>query len=144
MPKLLAAITAIDLSLHRLSRGRIGILDLAGLPHLVLSVPGRRSGILRSTPLLTAPRHQGWLVAGSNFGQSGEPAWVANLASVSRARIVWRGESIDVEVTELAGLARDSAWRALTTVWPNFELYRQRTPRVIRVFALNRIAVPSH
>ena len=67
-PTFLPQITATDKFVQRVTRGRVSILDLAGLPNLKLTVRGRKSGIPRETPLLAVPRGRSWLIAGSNFG----------------------------------------------------------------------------
>lgn len=52
MPRLLPQVVWVDTRLQRATRGRVTMLDIAGLPHLALTVPGRKSGIARTTPLL--------------------------------------------------------------------------------------------
>ena len=79
MPKLLPQIVWLDNAVHKVTRNRYGILDVAGLPNLVLTVPGRKSGIPRSTNLLTVPDGDEWLIAGSYFGAPKPPLWVNNL-----------------------------------------------------------------
>ena len=44
MPKLLPQVVWLDKNLHRVSGGRVTVLDLAGLPNLNLTVRGRKSG----------------------------------------------------------------------------------------------------
>src|SRR5215210_2766270 len=44
MPRLLPQVVAVDKALQRLSRGRVSVLDVAGLPNLSLTAPGRKSG----------------------------------------------------------------------------------------------------
>ena len=59
MPKLLPQITATDKFIQRVSKGRVTILDIAGLPNLMLTVNGRKSGVPRTTPLLCVPYESG-------------------------------------------------------------------------------------
>jgi F420H(2)-dependent quinone reductase len=113
LPKLLPRVVWTDKLLQRLTRGRITILDLAGLPNLMLTVVGRGSGIPRSTPLLCVPYGESFLVAGSYFGGPRQP----------------------VSVT---GEARDVAWQHMLKTWPNFAKYEERTSREIKVFELTR------
>ncbi|UMG93808.1 nitroreductase/quinone reductase family protein [Nocardioides sp. TF02-7] len=138
MPRFLPQIAWLDDRLQRLTRGRVGFLELAGLPGLVLTVPGRRSGIPRSTNLLTVPYLGGWLVAGSSFGAPEPPAWAANLRAADTATVRYRGKDVTVRWEELAGDERASAWAAMVEVWPNFDHYAARTDRVIPVFHLTR------
>ena len=55
MPKLLPQIVAVDRALERVSGGGLSLLDVAGLPNLVLTTTGRKSGEPRRTPLLCVP-----------------------------------------------------------------------------------------
>lgn len=136
MPRLLPAITATDKGLQRLTRGRVTILDLAGLPNLTLTVAGRRSGLPRSTPLLAVPREDHWLIAGSNFGLPRPPVWVVNLEAAEEASITVGGHARTVTPRRLEGEDRAEGWEALLATWPNFALYEARTERQIKVFQL--------
>ncbi|MGZ8179592.1 nitroreductase family deazaflavin-dependent oxidoreductase [Williamsia sp. SKLECPSW1] len=136
MPRLLPVIEKTDMRLQQISRGRVSVLDVAGLPNLVLRVPGRKSGVVRSTPLLCVPRSDDWLIAGSYFGNPKMPAWVHNLRATETAEIVRDGTTVTVRWRELEGDERSRAWQALLETWPNFRLYEQRTDRLIPVFSL--------
>ena len=136
MPKLLPQITATDKAIQRVSKGRVTILDVAGLPNLTLTVRGRKSGIPRSTPLLAVPRGRDWLVAGSNFGGPKQPVWVVNLEANPDAQITVKGRTYDVTGRRLEGAERDRAWADMVAVWPNYDLYAERTDRQIKVFEL--------
>lgn len=138
MPRLLPQIVWTDRLLQRLTRGRVTILDIAGLPNLTLTVVGRRSGLPRSTPLLCVPDGETWLIAGSYFGGPDMPLWVGNLRAAGQAEVVVRGRRVPVVATELTGEDRAVAWRVMLRTWPNFAKYEERTDRVIPVFRLTR------
>ena len=138
MPKLLPQIVWVDTRLQRATKGRVSVLDIAGLPSLALTVPGRKSGVPRTTPLLCVPYGEGWLIAGSYFGGPKTPLWVGNLRATERARIVFAREDIEVTWRELDGPERATAWQAMLDVWPNYAKYEERTDRVIPVFLLTR------
>lgn len=138
-PRLLPQITWLDRNLYRLSRGRLGLLDLAGLPNTVLTVRGRKSGQPRRTPLLCVPDGTDHLVAGSAFGADSTPAWALNLRAARTAEIGGAGRGVTVRAEELTGAPRDRAWARLCGVWPNFALYQRRTDRVIPVFRLTPV-----
>lgn len=139
LPRFLPQVTALDKAIHRLTRGRFGLLDLAGLPSLMLTVPGRKSGIPRTTPLLCVPHAGGWLVAGSNFGAPKPPLWVGNLRAASSATVGFKGRSYDVRWAELTGEERDRAWQVMTRTWPNYDHYQEHTDREIPVFELRPV-----
>ena len=138
MPKLLPQVVWVDTRLQKLSRGKVTLLDVAGLPNVALTVPGRKSGIPRTTPLLCVPHEGGWLIAGSYFGGPKMPLWVNNLRATERAQIRVKGEDIEVTWRELDGEERARMWQVMLDVWPNYAKYEQNTDRVIPVFYLER------
>jgi deazaflavin-dependent oxidoreductase (nitroreductase family) len=138
MPRLLPQIVWSDRMLQRLSHGRVSILDIAGLPNLVLTVVGRKSGLPRSTPLLCVPHGERWFIAGSYFGGPDMPVWVHNIRAAGRATITWKRELVDVTAREIEGDERAEAWQVMLRTWPNFARYEERTDRLIPVFELTR------
>lgn len=136
MPKLLPQITWTDTKLQRISGGRVSILDVAGLPNLMLTVKGRKSGIPRTTPLLCVPWQGGWLIAGSYFGGPKPPAWAANLRAADTVDVRYRRRPSVATWTELTGAEKDHAWGHMVTVWPNYDKYVEWTDREIPVFLL--------
>lgn len=136
MPKLLPQITATDKALQKITKGRVTVLRVAGLPNLTLTVRGRKSGVPRSTPLLAVPRGGSWLVAGSNFGGPKQPVWVVNLEANPDAKITVKGRTSEVQARRLEGDERARAWADMVNVWPNYDKYAERTDRQIKVFEL--------
>lgn len=136
MPRLLPQVVWVDTRLQRVSRGRASVLGIAGLPNLMLTVPGRRSGIPRSTPLLCVPDGGTWLVAGSYFGGPRMPVWVHNLRAAELAHVRVGRREVDVVAEELSGEERAAAWRTMLATWPNYATYEARTERLIPVFRL--------
>lgn len=139
MPKLLPQIVWFDTRLQKATRGRVTVLDLAGLPNLALTVPGRKSGIPRTTPLLCVPYQGGWLIAGSNFGGPKVPLWVGNLRACSKADISVDGTVRSVSWREVEDEERAAAWQAMLQTWPVFTKYEERTDRVIPIFWLRPV-----
>jgi deazaflavin-dependent oxidoreductase (nitroreductase family) len=138
MPKLLPQIVFVDKVIQGGTRGRLTILDVAGLPNLMLTVTGRKSGLPRSTPLLCVPYADGSiLVAGSYFGGPKEPLWVKNVEANPDVTVRFRGTTAPMRARLLEGDERSAAWQAMLAVWPNFAVYEQRTDRRIKVFRLD-------
>ena len=136
LPRFLPQIVALDKAIHRLTGGRFGLLAVAGLPQLMLTVRGRKSGTARTTPLLCVPHEGSFLVAGSNWGAPTLPAWVLNLRADPEPRISHRGREMSVTVREVTGDERDRLWRVMNRTWPNYDKYAERTDRTIPVFEL--------
>ncbi|MCW2798034.1 nitroreductase family deazaflavin-dependent oxidoreductase [Nocardioides sp.] len=136
MPKLLPLIVWFDTRLQRISRGRVSLLDIAGLPNLSLTVVGRKSGIPRTTPLLCVPHGDGWLIAGSYFGGPKVPLWVGNLRSAPAAEVSVGRKTFRVAAREVEGDERARLWEVMLRTWPNYAKYEERTDRLIPVFYL--------
>jgi len=136
MPRLLPQIMWVDRLIHRLTRGRLTLLDIAGLPNLVLTVIGRKSGTPRELPLLCVPYGNDILIAGSNFGSPKEPMWVKNIEANPEVTVRFRVRTMPMVARHLEGDERAAAWSHMLETWPNFARYEQRTHRRIKVFLL--------
>ena len=122
---------------RRLSRGRYGVLELAGLPSLQLTVAGRRSGIARTVTVQYVCDGGSLLLVGSNWGLPTHPDWTHNLRATDRARITRDGTTEDVVVELLTGAERQRAWRTILDFWPNYALAQERAgSRSFQIFAL--------
>ncbi|WP_330255296.1 nitroreductase family deazaflavin-dependent oxidoreductase [Nocardia sp. NBC_00565] len=121
------------------TRGRYGVLDLAGLPSIEITVAGRKTGIPRTTSLLYVPRGGDFLIVGSNWGSTEHPVWSANLRAASTATARLRGERFEVSVTEVAGVDRKRAWDLAVEFWPGYRMeHKLSGGRVFRIFELRR------
>lgn len=136
LPRYLAQIMWVDKTIQRVTRGRLTLLDIAGLPNLVLTAPGRKSGIPRSTPLLCVPDGQDILIAGSNFGGPKEPMWVKNIEAAPEVTVRFQRRDTAMAVRRLEGDERAAAWSRMVDTWPNFLKYEKRTDRQIKLFRL--------
>jgi deazaflavin-dependent oxidoreductase (nitroreductase family) len=135
-------IPRFDLTLQRVTRGRISLTSAVGMPLLLLETIGRRTGESRVTPLTYATLGGDFLVAGSNWGQSRQPAWALNLTAKPDAVVSLRGTRIPVTARVLEGAERAEVWPLLLEVWPAYDDYVERVQatsgREIMVFRLER------
>ena len=137
MPRLLPQITQLDKLIQQGTRGRLTVLDIAGLPNLMLTVVGRKTGIPRETPLLCVPYGDEILIAGSYFGGPKEPIWVKNIEANPEVTVRFRRRTMPMSARRLEGDERAAAWATMIETWPNFARYEQRTDRRIKVFLLS-------
>ncbi|GAA1780017.1 nitroreductase family deazaflavin-dependent oxidoreductase [Nocardioides hankookensis] len=136
LPRYSRLIVGTDKFLQRISWGRVTIMMATGLHELVLQVPGRKTGILRSTPLLTVPHGEGWLIVGSNWGAQDPPAWASNLRAAEEPLVTYKGRTMAVDARELSGPERDEKWAVAVAGWPNYARYAERTERELPLFWL--------
>lgn len=59
-------VEGLESLLRFLTSGRLGVLDLAGLPNVRITVSGRKTGLARSATVQYVPFRGGLLVVGSN------------------------------------------------------------------------------
>ncbi|MEV5649641.1 nitroreductase family deazaflavin-dependent oxidoreductase [Nocardia sp. NPDC052254] len=134
-------VVVLERLVRRLSGGRHGVLDLAGLPSMELTVLGRKSGLPRTVSLLyvpDGPRRQ--LLIGSNWGRPEHPSWSANLVAATDAEINRGGERTKVRVRRLEGEDRERAWAHAVDYWPGYAMeQRLAGSRVFRLFELTPI-----
>jgi deazaflavin-dependent oxidoreductase (nitroreductase family) len=130
------AVVPVDRLAGRMSHGRISVLRVVGLPSLMITTTGRRSGRPRRQPLLYVPDGDGYVVVGSNWGGPNHPGWSANLLADPRATVEVRGRSIPVRAELAKGAQRDRLWHLVVATWPAYESYAAGTDRKIRLFRL--------
>jgi deazaflavin-dependent oxidoreductase (nitroreductase family) len=127
----------LDRRLYQLTRGRWSVLGRHGLPSLLITTTGRKSGLPRTQPLLYAIDGGGYIEVGSNWGQAHHPAWSANLLAEPTARVTLGDREFDVRATLTTGAERDRLWQQVQPIWPGYAAYAKRAEgRQIRIFRL--------
>lgn len=112
---------------------------IAGLPILLLTVKGRRSGKPIMTPVCFVEVEGGYAVAGSANGADTEPQWFRNLRAASEASVEVGADAHRVRVRVLPSAERDAVWARFLTEGMTFAGYEAKTERVIPIAELIRI-----
>lgn len=102
-------LTPLDHQLLPRSKGRYTAPGPIGLPLLLLSTTGGKSGRRTETPLVCMRDGDRLYVIGSNFGQSKHPAWTSNLMADPKAWVTMGGKEIPVTATQVDGDEYDRA-----------------------------------
>lgn len=123
----------------RLTRRRTTFAALvSGLPVIMLTTTGARSGRERTMPVLGLPYGRELIVIGSNFGRRAHPAWYHNLRKHPLAAITQRGVTTAVSARLLEGEERERCFAAATAIYPGYAAARRRAAhREIGVFRLS-------
>lgn len=121
------------------SGGRIGG-RAAGLPVLLLTTKGRRSGEPRVSALTYLPRGEACVVIASHLGEPRHPYWWLNLEAEPSAEVQVGGATRRVRAREAEGAEREEIWDALIALSPQYEQYRERTERRIPAVILDPVA----
>jgi len=121
-------------AIYELSDGRIGAS--AGLPMLLLSVTGRKSGEIRSTPLVYFQDGDSYVVVGSDGAAKRDPQWWKNLQVDPMGAVRVGREKCSVKATLATGSERERLWEIGKTVNPMWVRYQARTERELPVVVL--------
>ncbi|HTY31395.1 nitroreductase family deazaflavin-dependent oxidoreductase [Mycobacterium sp.] len=119
----------VEAFLRFASKGRLGVLDLTGLPNVQVTTSGRKTGLARTATVQCVPVADGLIVVGSNWGLPRHPAWSANLTATERVTVRRRGQRFTATVRLLTGAQRDKAWAKVVQDWPNYQIAQDRAGR---------------
>ena len=108
-----------------------------GVPILLLTTTGRKSGQPRTTPLIHARDGDDYLVVASMGGAPQHPQWYLNLVANASAQIQDRSDHIDVTARTAGEDEKARLWKIVAEQWPNYDVYQSRTDRVIPVVVLS-------
>ncbi len=136
MPNLLEKTwTSMHRGIYRLSGGRVmGSFD--GMPVLMLTTTGRRSGKARTTPLMYVEENETYAVVGSAAGRPQHPAWFLNLQTSPGATVRIGKETRRVRARVADGAERERLFGAFKTTAKRYAGYEQKTARRIPVVIL--------
>ena len=118
----------LDKGVVRLSRGRTSATALlVGLPLVMLTTTGAKSGQPRTIPITPAPDGDRLILIASNWGQKHHPAWYLNLKAHPEVTVTYRGRTQTYLARELTGVERDTTWHKAVSRYAGYEAYRGRT-----------------
>jgi deazaflavin-dependent oxidoreductase (nitroreductase family) len=118
---------------------RANTLGDTGLPVVVITTRGRRSGKLRKAPLMRVEHGGQYALVASLGGAPSNPSWYGNLAADPTALTIQDGpEPHDYVAREVEGDERTLWWDRAVEAYPSYAEYQERTDRVIPVFVATR------
>jgi deazaflavin-dependent oxidoreductase (nitroreductase family) len=100
-----------------------------GMPILLLTVAGRRSGTPYTTPVGYFMDGDDYVVCGSAGGAVQEPQWFRNVRHADSANVELGDEEFGVTVRIATGAERDRLWARLLEVSPHFAVYQTKVER---------------
>jgi F420H(2)-dependent quinone reductase len=132
---LIRAMSKTHLLIQRLSRGRL-LGRMAGMPVLLLTTTGRRSGKSRTTPLTFFRDGADLVVIASNGGADQPPDWSLNLQQNPHATVEISGHELTVQARTASAEERERHWPEITTTYSGYARYQKKTARQIPVLIL--------
>ena len=124
---------------YRQTDGEVGYI-WNGVPTLLLTTTGRKSGEPRTNALIFGRDGSDYLVVASMGGAPTHPNWYRNLLARPRAEIQVRAERISVMARTVGDAEKPRLWKVMTDGWPNYDVYQSRTNRVIPLVVLSPVS----
>ena len=109
---------------------------LRGVPVIVLTTLGAKSGKIRKTPLMRVEHDGAYAVVASKGGTPQHPVWYHNIIAHSGVELQDGPVRREMNARELTGEERDLWWSRAVEVWPDYAEYQTKTDRQIPVFVL--------
>ena len=110
-----------------------------GLPIIVLTTLGAKSGLLRKTALMRVEHEGSYAVVGSVGGSAKHPQWYFNLLANPLVELQDGSEKHDYVAREVTGDEKRVWWQRSVAAFPTYATYQQKTDRQIPVFVLERV-----
>jgi F420H(2)-dependent quinone reductase len=127
---------AEQVELYEGSGGTEGLtLRDTGLPVIVVTNRGRKTGAIRKTPLMRAVDGDRYILVASQGGAPKHPRWYYNLKADPNVEIRDKTEVFSMRVREVVDpVERQRLWDIAVEAYPPYQEYQGRTDRVIPVF----------
>jgi len=111
---------------------------LRGVPIIVITSRGAKSGKLRKNPVMRVEHEGSYAAVASNGGDPEHPAWFHNFVADPRVQVQDGPEPHEYVARRVEGEERAAWWQRANAVWPHYDEYQTKTDREIPVFVLER------
>ena len=113
---------------------------LRGMPVILLTSVGAKSGKLRKTPLMRVEHDGRYAVVASQGGAPKHPVWYYNLKADPRVELQDGPVRQDMTAREVTGEEKAQWWQRAVAAYPDYADYQTRTTREIPLFVLEPAA----
>ncbi|MFF8478513.1 nitroreductase family deazaflavin-dependent oxidoreductase [Streptomyces sp. NPDC015414] len=107
-----------------------------GLPVIVLTTRGARSGKIRKTPLMRVEHDGRYAAVASLGGAPRHPVWYFNVKSDPHVELQDGAAKRDMRAREITGAEKAEWWERAVAAFPPYADYQRKTSREIPVFVL--------
>ena len=125
---------AEQVELYERSGGTEGT-SLRGLPVIIVTNQGRRTGAIRKTPLMRVADGESYVLVASRGGAPKHPLWYHNLRANPNIEIRDGATVQTMQVREIEDpVEKQRLWDLAVQAYPPYQDYQEKTDRVIPVF----------
>ena len=109
---------------------------MRGMPVVVMTMRGARSGKVRKVPVMRVEHDGAYAVVASKGGAPEHPLWYYNLVANPRVDLQDGPDRREVTARQVSGDERAAWWDRAVAAYPDYAEYQLRTQRQIPVFVL--------
>jgi deazaflavin-dependent oxidoreductase (nitroreductase family) len=109
-----------------------------GLPVVIVTNRGAKSGKIRKTPLMRVEHEGSYAAVASRGGAPEHPLWYHNLRVHPDVEVQDGPQKWEMTARELIGEERDAWWERAVAAYPPYAEYQTKTSRLIPVFVLEK------
>jgi len=113
--------------------------DWQGVPTLLLTTRGRKTGTLRRTALIYGRDGDSYVVVASIGGAPKHPKWYLNLVADPKVEMQVGPEIIPGRARVAEGDEKKRLWREMATIFPQYDRYQEKTDRQIPVVVIDPV-----
>ena len=139
MKILLRSFLSLFVWLYQRTNGQFGG-EVQGLPVLLLTTTGRKTGKKRITPLGYFEYEGNYVIIASNAGFNTHPAWFHNLKSHPQVALQIRDKHLTASAEPADPTLRQKLWDQLVERAPGYGAYQKRTTREIPIVLLRPVS----
>ena len=107
-----------------------------GLPVVVITNVGAKSGKVRKTPLMRVEHDGRYAAVASQGGSPNNPLWYYNFVANPQVELQDGPKRTTMVARELSGEEREQWWERAVAAYPPYAEYQTKTSRLIPVFVL--------
>jgi len=111
--------------------------DMNGLPVIILTSKGAKTGKLRKNPLMRVEHDGEYAVVASLGGAPKHPVWYYNLTANPQVELQDGPVRKDYVAREVQGAERETWWERAVAAYPDYAEYQKKTTRILPVFVLS-------
>jgi deazaflavin-dependent oxidoreductase (nitroreductase family) len=109
-----------------------------GVPILVVTTKGRKSGEQRQIPIIFSRDGDNYFIIASKGGAPTHPAWYLNLTADPHVTVQVKADRFNAIARTAESPERERLWAIALKDWPSYDIYQSRTTRQIPVVVLER------
>lgn len=113
--------------------------DLRGMPVIVLTTLGAKTGMLRKTALMRVEHEGVYAIVASLGGAPKHPVWYHNVVAHPLVELQDGAVKRDYRAREVSGEEKAVWWQRAVAAYPPYADYQAKTDRQIPVFVLEPV-----